>query len=681
MITRCMTTPPRLLLAAVLSIVTTASSAQTSAPADLAVPLAPIEVRASRAVADEAAAGASLIALDLLPLAQPGVAGLAGIAPNFSVASSGARSFGDIFAVRGLTNSPFFGDPAVAVYLDDVPLGAGFTFPTELAGFAGGALLRGPGQNTRFGRAGPGGVLQFTTPAPAIAGRPEHAVGVSYGNFNARTATLSTGVANGSGDVLVRAGYAARDGYVMNTTLNAEVDPQESLSALARLRFRPAARAELTLLLTAQRARDGAQPLVPLGGPFFTVARTAEGQTDMDVLNVGLTAAFDTAVGRLTATTAHTDWELGPYSNSQELFPGFELANDLTLRQRLWSEELRFTGDQRADVRWSGGALFSDGSMNGTVARSAGFPIEASSYRMNQRTLAAFGEVAVKVSDVLTLTPGLRVETNRKDFSRTETVPTPGTSAQSATSGAVLPKLAASYTISPGTTLFASAGAGYKPGGFSSFTGSASLAAFGPERTIAFETGLTRESADHAYTATVRAFWYEIKGYQIERSFTATDYFVANADRARSRGAELELEWRPVAGLTVQAGLGWTDVTLRRFTAPFSATPSDGNRAPYVPNYDASLRVTYRHENGWFVGVDASAAGKTFYDESETAATAQRTYGLLGAQLGWENRRWRVGFYGENLTGEEYYSSITAGIGHGTPGAPRTYGVQATLKF
>ena len=88
-----------------------------------------------------------------------------------------------------------------------------------------------------------------------------------------------------------------------------------------------------------------------------------------------------------------------------------------------------------------------------------------------------------------------------------------------------------------------------------------------------------------------------------------------------------------------------------------------------------------RITSGWFAGVNASATGKTFYDESETNATAQRAYGLLGAQLGWENSRWRVGVYGENLTGEEYYSSITAGINHGTPGAPRTYGVQATLKF
>ncbi|MEI6861976.1 MAG: hypothetical protein WCL04_06965, partial [Verrucomicrobiota bacterium] len=314
-----MTTPPRLLLAAAVALGTTVVSAQVSPTDAAAVPLAPIIVRAPQTVADEAA-GASFVGLEALPHAQPGMAGFAELVPNFAVASSGARSFGDIFAVRGLTNTPFFGDPAVAVYLDDLPLGAGFTFPAELTGFASGALLRGPGQNTRFGRAGPGGVLQFTTPASVAVGQPEHAVGVSYGNFNARSVTLSAGGANGSGDVLVAAGYDARDGYVRNTTLNAEVDPQESLSTLARLRYRPVIHTELTLLLTAQRARDGAQALVPLGGPLFSVARTAEGQTDLEALNVGLTAAFDTDAGRLTAATTHTDWDLGPYSNSQVLF-------------------------------------------------------------------------------------------------------------------------------------------------------------------------------------------------------------------------------------------------------------------------------------------------------------------------------------------------------------------------
>ena len=667
---------PRVTVVAVLAlgaILPPARAQSAAAPLDKLVVVAP-------GLADSPVA-VTRVTLETLPAGQTPLAALAEQTANFYVADSGARSFGDIFSLRGLTNTPFFGDPSVSVYLDDVPLGGGFTFPSSLAGFATGELRRGPGQNTLFGRAGPAGVLRLATPPPAASAGGELRAG--YGNFNTLdVSALATSAANANADLLVAAAHDSRDGYITNTTLGSRVDDKDSQSGLARLRWRPAAGTELTLLVTGQRARDGAQPLVPLGGPLFSVARSAEGQTDVDALNAGLTAVFDTAAGRLSATTAHTYWNLGPYQNVQELFPGFELANDLSLRQRVWSEEIRLASDARAAIPWSAGVFLADGRTAGTVTRSAfGFPIEASSSRTKMRSLAAFAEATFKIGDALTLTPGLRVESSRKDFARTETVPAPGTINQRESSGAFLPKLAASYTLSPQTTLFASAGTGYKPGGFSSFTGNPAFTAFRPERTTAFEAGLTREGANRAYTATLRAFWYEIRGYQIERTFTGGDYFVLNAPRARSRGAELELEWRPAAGLTIGTTVGLTDVVLTRFTDPFGPAVMDGNRAPFVPDYDASLSVEYRDPSGWFAGVQASATGRVFYDEAETAATAQDAHGLLGARLGWENARWRVSVHGENLTTEAYYSSITAGIGHGTPGAPRTYGLDVTVKF
>jgi iron complex outermembrane receptor protein len=654
------------------------------AAADSAVPLDPIEVREPRLT--DSPATVTRVTLEVLSSAQPGIEGFAPFVPNLHVSSNGARSFTDVFALRGMVNTPIFGDPAVTVYLDDVPLGSGFTFPTELLGFATGELHRGPGQNTVFGRAGSAGVLQFTTPAAPINGGPTGELKASYGNFNAVDLAALTSVGNATGDVLAAVAYNKRDGYITNTTLGTDIDEKDARSALARLRWRPADTAELTLLFTGLSARDGVQPLVPLGGPLYTVARTAEGQTEMDAHNVGLTAEFATPIGRLSETTSHTDWKLGPYANTLELFPGFELDNTVELHQSLWSEEVRLVGDEKAAVRWSVGAFFADGQTDGTISRLAfGFPIESSSYRTDQRALAAFGEATFKVGDALTLTPGVRVESSRKNFTRTELVPTPGTFTLVEKSAAFLPKLAAGYALSPQTTLFGSVGAGYKPGGFSSFTGTPALAAFGPERTMAFEAGFTRESADHAYTATVRAFWYEIKGYQIERSFTFSDYLVVNAPRARSRGAELELTWRPTSSLTVESSIGWTEVELVRFTDPFTLTAYDGNRAPFVPQYDASLRVQYHHASGWFVGADATATGSVFYDEKETATLEQRAYVLLGAQFGWENGRWRVSLFGDNLTAEDYYTGMTPLGGppsdHGTPGAPRTYGVRVTLKY
>jgi outer membrane receptor protein involved in Fe transport len=40
-----------------------------------------------------------------------------------------------------------------------------------------------------------------------------------------------------------------------------------------------------------------------------------------------------------------------------------------------------------------------------------------------------------------------------------------------------------------------------------------------------------------------------------------------------------------------------------------------------------------------------------------------------------------VSVYGNNLTNVGYYSAITPGVNSGTPGTPRTYGVELTVKF
>ncbi len=680
--------PPtcRLLAAALLA---GALPLSAQPPADAPpVPLEEMEVRALPLPA--APATVTRIQLDSLPAGQDDLAGFAAQAPNFSVASNGARSFNDVFALRGLTNTPIFGEPSVTVYLDSLPLGSGFTFPSDLAGFATGELHRGPGANTEFGRAGPAGVLQFSTPAAPPAGSAQGEVRASAGNFNARSATAETAAtsAGGAADALVVAGYAARDGTITNTLLDRTIDGQDSWSTLARLRYRPAPAAELTLLFTGQRARDGVQPLVPLGGPLFTVSRPAEGQTDLDSYATALTAAFALPAGRLSATTSFTDWALGPYSNVLVLAPPVgALDSSVILGQRLWSEELKFTGDEKADVRWSGGAFLSNGRTAGTVGRfiPAFFSSEASSYRIGQDSLAAYGEAALKAGNGLTLTPGLRLEGSWKTFDRTEIAPVPGAFRLHANSAALLPKLAADYELSPRASLFASIGAGYKPGGFSSFTASPVLAAFGPERTTAFEVGATRTSADRTLTGTARVFWYDITGYQIERSFTAADYLVVNAPRARSRGAELELTWRPADRLRLTSGVGYTDVTLLRFTDPFTGTSYAGNRPPDVPVFTANLRLEYRDPRGWFAGVGVTATGRVYYSEAQDPSLMQSAYGLLNARFGWEDARWRVALYGNNLLDQAYYSAMTPlggpGSDHGTPGAPRTYGVEVTRKF
>jgi len=610
--------------------------------------------------------------------------GLSEIIPNFFVASSGAHSFNDTFALRGLTNTPIFGDPAVTFYLDDIPLGGGFTTPDVFCGVTLAELQRGPGQATVFGLAGPAGVVRLTTPAPETDATGQ--INVSAGNFSARNVSIAAGSASGQkADLFISAQYGTRDGYIYNQLLGCDVDHRQSSTGLARLNFYPTKTVKLTLIAQAVRARDGEQPLVPLNGPLYTINRKNSGETNLDTHNAGLTAAATTPWGCLSLTSSMNDWKLGPYRSVLAFGPA-ELLNDVHLAQRNYNQELKLASSDKGDFRWHTGLFFSDGSTNGTFTRAFGpFVIEDSSYTIDSTRIAAYGETSFTVQSAVTLTTGLRVEEAQKSFDRHERAPSNQVYALTARSTALLPKLEIGYTPGQNLRFFGSAGAGFKPGGFSAFTGNRALAAFGPERTFALEAGVAQTTLHDTLTWTARAFAYEIHGYQIERSFATgamtDDYLVVNAPKARSTGLEMETSWRPVKGLSITAGYGLTQVILREFTDPFTGQRFDGNRAPYVPRYDFSIRCDYQDASGWFVMAKWSANGTTYYTESEASAFSQSPYSLLGGRLGYTAGRWRVSLYAENILNQGYYSSMSAGTNHGTPGAPRTQGLDVQFAF
>jgi iron complex outermembrane recepter protein len=609
------------------------------------------------------------------------VASTATQAANFHVAESGARSFTNTVALRGLSNTPIFGDASVSAYLDHMPLGNAFAFPTELAGLQSAELVRGLGHTTQFGQSGTAGALVFRTPTGAADTR----VAASFGNHSARSVSAQTGATLSDANVFAAVGYSARDGFITNTRLRRDIDWRESTSGLARVHFKGGETANYSILLAGQRVRDGVQALVPLGGPLFEVDRSAEGTTPLRSFGISGQAEFAVPTGRLSATTSYTDWKLTGATNVLNL--GFaELANESTFGQKAWSEEIRFSSVATSNFQWSVGAFGLLGEMDGAFARSIfNNPFERSNFEIERRTLAGFGEVTWKLSSEWELIGGLRAEANWKDLHRVEEVPVPRTFERSAYSSALLPRIGLLRRFGPDAEATVSLGSSYKPGGFSAFTGNRALTRFGPERNHGADASYTRRSADRKWSATLRGYAYRVEGYQIERSFQTggfvDDYLVVNAERARSLGGELELLWRPFAGLTVTASGGVSHVTLRRFSDPYTGTRYDGNRAPYAPTHDLNVSVEYRHASGFAAGASAFQAGRTHFTESEAEMFTQESYTLLNARIGYVAAKFELWAYIENLTEREYYSSMLPGTFHGTPGAPRTYGIAGSVKF
>ena len=630
------------------------------------------------AVSDRPGGGAdhpSLVAVGTGLADDAGLAELARETAGFAVNDAGAHGFGTTVTLRGLANTPYFSDASAPVYLDDIPLGSAFTFPTGLYDFTRLVVYRGPQAAARFGRAGDAGVIQLVSAEP---GEQTTGAGqVSVGDFGLRSAAVSMLTSRqGPVDVAASAAASGRDGYVRNTTLGIGVDDRRSVSGHFKLRYRPTADLELSLQFLAQRSRDGAQPLVPLGGPFHEVARGKEGRMDTDFVAAAVGITKRLAGATLSATTSLTDWNLSPYSNRLVVFGGANFDSAVTQSQRTFNEEVRYIGD------WlTAGAFFSHGDTKGGATRAfSGFTIEDSSFATKANTLALFGRASLVPGNGWILMPGLRLERTGKDFVRTEVVPGTSLIRRNNAWTAVLPSLTATRHLGAATDLTFTVARGFKPGGYSAYTGRADLAEFAPQRTWGAEAALTTTGRSPDWSFTARAYASRVRGYQIERSFavpaSATDeYLVVNADRVRVLGVEVESQWRPSADLMLTAVAALTQISLEEFTDPFTRISYAGRRAPFAPSGNAAVRADYRLVRQFRLGAGVTWTGRTFYDEQETALFAQPGYFLLDAHAAYRLAAGEIRIFGRNLGGVNYYSAITPGVAHGTPGAPRTWGV------
>src|SRR3954470_7425128 len=227
-----MTRTLRLSLCSITLAAATAALAQSKS--DPAITRAePVVVEETRLTAD--AAGTTRVRFDeTAPPATQSLENLAGRVANFHINAGGAGSYGDLITLRGLANTPYFSDPSVAFYFDDIPLGSSFTYPTGLFGFASATIARGP-QGSAFGRGGEGGVIALSSLEPGAEAAGELRAG--FGNFSSRSSALTYRSARGDkADASISAAYNQRDGYITNTTLNQHVDDQETYAASARVR-------------------------------------------------------------------------------------------------------------------------------------------------------------------------------------------------------------------------------------------------------------------------------------------------------------------------------------------------------------------------------------------------------------------------------------------------------------
>jgi len=203
------------------------------------------------------------------------------------------------------------------------------------------------------------------------------------------------------------------------------------------------------------------------------------------------------------------------------------------------------------------------------------------------------------------------------------------------------------------------------------------------------------------------AFSSEFDDYQVNQFIDlgngASSISIRNAATANTKGIELEVTYRPISNLEIQASMGLLDTEFDSFegglTGGGDAKGKDLINAPdsnfsigvqYLTdisalNADLLWRLDLTHSAGFFTTVDnvktqqLANGTEVSFGHVDSITLVNARIGLLGANNGWEAYIW-----GRNLTDvrdaidnrKDFFGTVTSNYQE-----PRTYGVEVVYTF
>ncbi|MCG3725499.1 TonB-dependent siderophore receptor [Vibrio cincinnatiensis] len=185
---------------------------------------------------------------------------------------------------------------------------------------------------------------------------------------------------------------------------------------------------------------------------------------------------------------------------------------------------------------------------------------------------------------------------------------------------------------------------------------------FKPEVGEQTEVGVKYQSADMSQQATASLYRIEKKNVVVTDPASANYQDDIQVGKVRSQGVELQARWWILPNWDIAAGYTYADVEVSKD----SANGLEGTTPIYVPKHSATLRSTYRQEQGVLSGSRISAGtryvGEMFRDATNTQGKVP-SYTVVDLSLGYDLGQLSDNLQGasvdvmaNNLFNKEYYS-------------------------
>ena len=396
------------------------------------------------------------------------------------------------------------------------------------------------------------------------------------------------------------------------------------------------------------------------------------------------------------SVTYGRNWKLNPYHFDLDFSPNPGSESKIFQTQESRGQEFRFSSIEGGTWDWAAGASYADIDITGNTTRSFFIPLPpefgggfapvttTTDYSLNEESYGLFGQVSYNGIDNVGVHLGLRGDQYDKSINRSAfglSGPVPNID-ESSEYSFISPRAGIDFELSDSSLLYLNSGIAYKPGGYSAFIDDPKLAQFDKEQSWTKEIGLKKRWLDDSVRTNIAIFHNNIDDYQVERSLVATDYAILNAEEARSYGAEIELSAEIFTGVTLEGSFGKTTTELTNYTDPISGANLSGNKAPFVPELDASLAATYTHDTGLFARVELVHQGEIYFNDQNDTSFMENGFTVINATIGYRSESgYELSVFGGNLTDETYYVNITPDLNAGTVGLPQMIGIRARWEY
>jgi len=309
----------------------------------------------------------------------------------------------------------------------------------------------------------------------------------------------------------------------------------------------------------------------------------------------------------------------------------------------------------------------------------AGFGLGDGAFTDKTESLGAFGELTVSPAERLFLTGGLRYQEDRQDRDGGFAVMVP--IIYDETFDAWLPKIGLAYDVSDNLRVGVEARRGYNPGGvtLSFFTGD--LDTFDDERLWNYELYWRANLLDDTLRLNGNLFYTDFEDAQrpVNRVLPSGDIEteIAQAEDARSYGAEIQVSYTPSKIVAFDLGVGLLETEIRRVTAE---PVIEGNAFERAPGLTASLGVRVEPIANLTFSAQGRYVDDYFSDDANTPAFRIGSYVIADAQIAYQVGPARLFAYATNLFDEftllQQFDATNANVND-----PREYGAGIELRF